>query len=379
MPLRSGRGALKTVSETDTEKTPASGINDTESVSLVTESRTTTKAPALWRQLVFLPRGIDLINPEWNLALDHFEEFDADAQQCPDWVSQRLESEAQSVFLRGGADFNTKIAAEYTEMERRRLCEEEFATFAKENLLRRPPFLPIENAPREWSAERMIQLNTAPSTASGSLWLPPPLLSGDKNEGKDFNLRPDCAYWQSLLAFSDPYRNLVNLEAFTADNRITCPYFTIEFKRTGLAVEQAVNQVIAAAALALYNRYQLKARRLAVSAKPWTAKHFKQVRHYAMTFTGYTAAIWLVRLKAPADMDFSAVSWTGCEATQIGRCVCSYSQAVGDLVDWVNTIHWWGITKHGRYCADDIKAGLLSRQGRTAKRCSELFDPDEPD
>jgi hypothetical protein len=112
---------------------------------------------------------------------------------------------------------------------------------------------------------------------------------------------------------------------------------------------------------------------LAVSGKLWTEKHFKQVRHYAITFTGYTATIWLVRLKAPVDMDFSTVSWTGCEAIQIGDCVYSYSQGLGDLVDWINAIHWWGITKHGRYCAGDIKEGLLSRKGQLAKRISELF------
>lgn len=80
---------------------------------------------------MFQTRGIDLVGLEWDFALEHFEKFDTDAQQCPEWVSQRLESEEQSVFLRGGADFN-KVAAEHMEIERRHLCEEEFATYAKE-------------------------------------------------------------------------------------------------------------------------------------------------------------------------------------------------------------------------------------------------------
>jgi hypothetical protein len=129
--------------------------------------------------------------------------------------------------------------------------------------------------------------------------------------------------------------------------------------------------------LALYNRFRLKERRLDVTKKLWTEKHFNHIRHYAITFSASTADIWLVRLKPPPNMDFSAVSWTGCEATAIGKCVCSSSLAVGDLVDWVNVIHWWGITKHGKYCADDIKGILLAGNNRTAKRCSELFDPDE--
>jgi len=384
-PARRGRGTLKeavenveNVEENDAQSTIVSEVVDMDTGIVSKDTKVSTKSPALWRQLVFLSRGIDLVSPKRDLALDHFEAFDPGAEHSSEWVLQRLESEEQSVLLRGGRDFNEKTAGEYAEMERRRLCEEEFATFAKEKFFRRPAYLPIENAKREWSAERMIQLNTVLSTADDSLWLPPPLLSGEKSEGKDFNLRPDCAYWQSLLAFSNAYRDLVNIEAYMVDNRITCPYLTIEFKKTDLKVEQAVNQVIAASALALYNRFRLKERRLNVTKKPWTEKYFNHIRHYAITFSASTADIWLVRLKHPPDMDFSAVSWTGCEAMRIGKCICSSSLAVGDLVDWVNVIHWWGITRHGRYCADDIKATLMAGKPRTAKRVSELFDPDEP-
>ena len=365
---RLARGASKNVVDTVSE------VADTDTGIVSKDIKVTTKLPALWRQLVFLPRGIDFVDQQRTLALGHFKAFDAQVQHSSEWVLQRLESEEESVLLRGGKDFNEETAAEYTEMERRRLCEEEFATFAIEKFFRRPAYLPIENARREWSAERMIQLRTVFSTTGDSLWLPPPLLSGEKSEGKYFNLRPDCAYWLSL---SNAYRDLVSIEAFTVYNRITCPYLTIEFKKTDLKVEQAVNQVIAASALALYNRFRLKERRLKVTMKPWTEKYFNHIRHYAITSSACTADIWLVRLKHPPDMDFSAVSWTGCEAMRIGQCVCTSSLAVGDLVDWVNVIHWWGITRHGRYCADDIKAILLSGSAGIAKRCSELFDLDE--
>jgi hypothetical protein len=366
---RLARGASKNVVDTVSEGADT-GIASK-------DTKATTKSPTRWRELVFRPRGIDLVDQQRRLALAHFQAFDAEAQHSSEWVSQRLESEKKSVFLRGGKDFNDETAAEYAGMERRHLCEEDFATFAKENFFRAPAYLPIENATRKWSAERMTQRNTVLSTTGDSLWLPPPLVSGEESEGKDFNLRPDCAYWLSLLAFSNNYRGLVNIAAYTVDNRITCPYLTIEFKKTDLKVEQAVNQVIAASALALYNRFRLKERRLNVTMKPWTEKHFNHIRHYAITFSASTADIWLVRLKHPPDMDFSAVSWTGCDAMRIGQCVCSSSLAVGDLVDWINVIHWWGIRKHGRYCADDIKA-TLSSDADIAKRCSELFEPDEP-
>ena len=377
-------------------KTASGSKNDTyDATTAITANTTTTKHTAItqdtivskltpverWRQNVLVPRGIEIVDDQgYDLALDHFSYFGTDEKQCREWIRRRLESEKDedTVFLRGGDGFNTKIARQYTEITARNLCEEEFGTFAKTKLFTTPDFLPIEPKEKTWKAQRMIQLYTQPNTKCASLWVPPPLLSGEEYFGKDFYLKPDCTYWLSLQSSSKYNRGLVSAVTFTIRNRDTTPYLTIEFKSEG-TVEQAINQATAASSLALFNRYRLKENRLRASKKNWNRKHFDQIRHYMMTFTGPIAVIWVVRLKlsAASDASYSKVDWNGCEAVRLLQCDCTTAIGVGDLVDWINAIHRWG-EMHGAYCRRDVKAVLLAKSTGVAKRVSDLLDPADP-
>jgi hypothetical protein len=335
-----------------------------------------------WRRNVLSPRGIELVTaPLFELALDHYQYFGTDDDQCRQWILERAESEKNegTVFLRGGDDFNTNIAEQYTEIAVRNLCEEEFATFAKTRLFTTPDFLPLKGKDIRWKAQRAIQLYTQPDASDDSLWVPPPLLSGEEYTGKDFSLKPDCAYRLSIRSFSVKHRNLVHMAIFTIDDRDTTAYLTIEFKKSQTSIEQATNQAVAASSLALFNRFRLKEGRLSASEKPWNRKHFDQIRHYMMTFTGPNAIIWLVRLKSSSasDQDYSKVAWNGCEAVKLWMCDCRTAEGVGDLVDHINAIHRWGL-KHGEYCKRDVKATLSAKGGAIAKRVSDLYVSGEP-
>jgi len=132
---------------------------------------TTGSRPAVvdpWRQTVLVPRGIEIVDePSDELALEHFCHFGADEDQCREWILRRVESEDDdTVFLRGGDDFNTDVARQYMEMTDRNLCEEEFAAFAKTMLLTTSEFLPAAPKKTAWKAQRMIQLYTQPDTTA---------------------------------------------------------------------------------------------------------------------------------------------------------------------------------------------------------------------
>jgi hypothetical protein len=74
-------------------------------------------------------------------------------------------------------------------------------------------------------------------------------------------------------------------------DRITCPYFTVEFKKDGNAVELAQNQVAVAAALAIYNRALLKVQRLKLTGeKVDTETHINTLHGLVYTF-------WCIKLK----------------------------------------------------------------------------------
>jgi hypothetical protein len=66
------------------------------------------------------------------------------------------------------------------------------------------------------------------------------------------------------------------------------------------------------------------------------------------------------------------VALNGCEAVKLWECDCRSAEDVGDLVDYINAIHRWGLI-HGAYCRRDVKAVLLAKGGGIAKRVSDLF------
>ena len=335
------------------------------------------RAWQMWRSNVLGVRGITVGLQQTRTVFDH---FGYDQPKFLHWMSTHsFEAGKGDVWLSGGPEFNSRIATEYKEMKAMDLCEEEYASVAKEELLLRRVRHPIEGTTKKWGVERMIQLSTTPNSDENSKWVAPPLINNPETQSYLFSLRPDCAYWLSLQAFSENHRDLVENAAFTVMNRITCPYFTIEFKKTDATFQQAWNQVVAASALALYNRYLLKKTRLETLKKPWTEDNSQTLRHYALTFTAATATVWIVTPKFSSKPGSdSAWDWAGCDASELWKSNCATPQGVEDLVDWINGIHRWGVESHGQSCKDDIKVVLSKCGPGVQTRLSALFAPDSP-
>ncbi|KAL9116464.1 MAG: hypothetical protein Q9187_007011, partial [Circinaria calcarea] len=195
------------------------------------------------------------------------------------------------------------------------------------------------------------------------LWQIPPVLEGRQGTDWSFDLRPDCSYWLSLRAFNPRYRggHLRNA-AYVVNNRITCPYFTVEFKRDGDGQSVAINQVAAAGSLALYNRYRLRNDALKASKRDCNSDHTGPLRHYALTFVGPLFDVWMLQV-APVGADGC---WTGCTMRRLYGADCTDEYGVRDLVDWVNEIHRWGLSRHGPSCEQDIKTVLRVGGVRTS-------------
>jgi hypothetical protein len=128
-------------------------------------------------------------------------------------------------------------------------------------------------------------------------------------------------------------------------NRITCPHFAIEFKKTDATFGQAWNEVVAASALALYNRYLLRKTRLEALNKPWTDDDSQMLQHCALIFTSATSTIWIVTPKISPKSGFdSAWDWAGCDASELWESNCATPHGVGILS---TGIHRWGLRVTG--------------------------------
>lgn len=335
----------------------------------LTKTRKPSPTDSTFRSNVLEPRGI-LINDD-QPSQDVFRHFKT--QPPPDDPIKHYKglerAEASSVWLDITDDDALKaIIEEYLFMKMYSLCEAEFATYGKETFLKADP-RPFNSTGRPWVTTRMVELVAKPSPRMR--WYAPPLLGKTAvlpNMLYEFDIRADCAYWMSLQCVNPEYLFQVADWTCVIYNRITCPYFTIEFKKDDSTEEAAENQVATAATLALYNRVQLKLRRMNRTKRPWNRMHLEQLKHYALTFTGPKFSVWLVSVKWTEEKERE---WAGCVMEMLCQGDCTLEASVRSLVNWLNEIHRWGLTVHGPSCERDIKA-CINENHRTSLTRDEL-------
>ena len=281
--------------------------------------------------------------------------------------------EKSTIWLDADPAFVENVNREYKFMDRYHLCEAEYASFAKENLLKREPREDIldntKNASQRFRrAERMLEFVRKPDR--GIEWETPPLCSSlDVQEYPTYNfdVRPDCSYWVSLHAISSRYAEQVESFLHVAQGRMICPYLTVEFKRDDNSFEKAMEQAATFGALALYNRYRL--RNLAVS-DGWTHEQDCQLRHYVLTITKSRYKLWCIR------PNLKDGKWNGCDMKKIFVASLESERGVKSFVDWLNEVHRWGLNNHIESCERDIKSIAekhnyrVSMQGSNKEECT---------
>ena len=267
-----------------------------------------------------------------------------------------------SIWIDASDTFVKRVAKRYTDMLSRNLCKAEFATFAKENLLKRDDFVDDKETDiREWRAERLVELVAKPEPKH--TWAAPPIIEGlesanlSSSSEYSFDVRPDCSYWLGLKAFNPEHQSEVHRLIPTIHREFISPYFTIEFKRDLDAEVVVKNQVAAASSLALYNRFRLREKRPSVMQKPWTKEDLiMDIKHYGLTMQRSHTEIWCIT-PTLSEVD----RWAGCEMKLIGSGYCNKSYNVRRFIDWINEIHYWGLTVHGPSCQNDAKY-ILSKK-----------------
>ncbi|EJT69189.1 hypothetical protein GGTG_13298 [Gaeumannomyces tritici R3-111a-1] len=205
------------------------------------------------------------------------------------------------------------------------LCEEEFATFAKDTFFRGERRSAAISEDRRWRAERMLQLVCPPR--ENAHWRVPPLV--DPGPAAAQRMAEDWS-WDG---FKPRYRFQIQNCTFVKD-WITCPYFTIEFKRPGPSDDVAVAQVVAAGSIALYNRHRLREEALSVSKAGWKPEDTIALRHYALTFVGPKFVFWILQpLVGPSG------AWKCCKTTRLCGADCTDEFGVREMLTWTNEIH----------------------------------------
>ncbi|KAJ8130483.1 hypothetical protein O1611_g3144 [Lasiodiplodia mahajangana] len=216
---------------------------------------------------------------------------------------------AHGVWLEPTVDRVNYIRREFKAMQVYSSNQAEYSASALRDIFLdapRYPWFPEEQGEKGWLPVRLLQLAHKPP--QGGWHIPPLIFPSQKRY--EWDIRPDCAYYVSLQAFESNFRPSVSQHVFVVQHRAFCPYLTIEFKKDEFSLDTARYQVAVASAIALYNRYCLKARTLQATQNEWTEKDKDQMRHYGITFTAANWNLWCTVPKTFPD-------WTGCTMSTI--------------------------------------------------------------
>ncbi|KAF4306616.1 hypothetical protein GTA08_BOTSDO04854 [Botryosphaeria dothidea] len=273
--------------------------------------------------------------------------------------------------------FQDEVVCNYKALHFQQPVEAEWVDDALRLLLKREPRTIDDTLPRCWVPVRLHEQSFSPTTSeAGGWWDAPPILAAeaecDRVPKFGFSNTPDCSYWIWTGGFSRSLRD--ELETYTTvrlRGQALCPYLSVELKRSDepSAVRKAQHQIALAATIALYNRFQLHRRRLLYRRPSAAAVDDDILRHYGLTLTGLTWAIWCI---TPSCTNSDPCCWNGCNVRQIGKGVLNRPGSVEKLASWLNEIHRWGNTVHSVACMNDIKA--VVRADRLAQRTSLLTD-----
>jgi hypothetical protein len=308
-----------------------------------------------FREYILEPRGITIdadtlafIDPD---PYNHF----ASGRTAETKYNELEGFEGLNIWLEADSEFLRETAAEYNCMTVDNMCEAEFASFGRERLLkgeRRNIQIPED---RKYRPERMLELVAKPN--ANYKWAEPPILFPDSpTRPYSFYIVPDCAYWLSLQAFNKNWRSQIREYTLVMYRRVTCPYFTIEFKRDDSTDTTAENQVAVAGAMALYNRYLLRSKHLQVATDQTRVSDISCLKHYGATFEASDLSLWSIKPIFAQDG-----TWNGCTMSRIFRGYCDREEGLQSCVQWLNEIHAWGLTKYGPACQRDLKGCLGAR------------------
>ena len=180
---------------------------DTEDQTSTTASRAIGPQHSRFRAFVLDPWGITL-HDQKPKAKPPETHFDTKLQPKEGYAADPLLSRT-SIWVEVDASRAEIISKHYSFMEKMRLSEDQFATYAKQNFFKCEEWelnLPHD---RLWRGERIDTFVNPADPAER--WCAPPLLLTQQSGGDGYrwDVRPDCAYWLSNRGFNEEYAEAI--------------------------------------------------------------------------------------------------------------------------------------------------------------------------
>ncbi|KAL1630726.1 hypothetical protein SLS54_000597 [Diplodia seriata] len=324
-------------------------------------NKSTTKSASIddvdFEHTVLRPRGVIILQKHTELlyenAFAHFGTEKAPTSHKAAHYLGKHDPEIE-VFLDGGSAFEKRIGIEYKTADSWRLVERRFSNLAIKYFLVQQ-LMDMDHDKNEiFLPERWDEESIQPDPATD--WNAFPILAED-NDTKPFgfSLFPGAMYWLSLQAFKTQWTSVAINYVHVHQGRAFAPYMSAEYKRDFREPgghRKGVNQMACSAILSQYSRYKLRYRVMkARSDITWTEEDSLAIRHYGLTICGAKFEVWLAEAQVSKTGE-----WLGSKVRRVDQGELKVEECVGNLVDWVNEIHHWGLGKYCEWVREDVEA-----------------------
>lgn len=373
--------------------------NDTErrSVSLRTNSRR-------FRQCVLDPRAIHYSDKAINTAFAHFKTLSPARNMSAYEHYTALAPRLRNVDLWLATDDATinEIQEDYTELQLAPQARPEWLIKAIEHFFTRDRLrVPAHVAASAHLPKRLFQTSYAPQPSAH--WLAPPCAATTAALPPDhrynFSITPDLSYWINNTAPGARTMAAYIQHRATTHVRATCfcPYLSV-LVRTALGRAASRNELAAAGALALFNRWRLHADALRLASSSTQDQQsaagdddddVSVVRHYGILMAGvaFEVCVFVADTSeddgnnddnegnnGPSAAPPPPLRWAGCRITTLASGNLTEGPGVELLLHWINEIHAWGGAVHARACKREIGAlvGLKEDGGGSGAAGEEL-------
>ena len=202
-----------------------------------------------------------------------------------------------------------------------------------------------------------VKLNICATKIKANKWQAPPGLKSQCIE----SFPPFACVFGLPKQACDGYTRLylVNF-TYVLGGKMMFPYLTVDFRKDQEEMQNTIQRAACNGAQSLFNRHCLYMRtrgRLEEAAK---ARDNALHSHFMIVFDNAKFEGW----KITADHD-DGWKGKGCTMKQIFCSELLEAQDVKFLYEWIQEIHYWGATRYGPACIEDIRTCLMASSRKT--------------
>ena len=202
-----------------------------------------------------------------------------------------------------------------------------------------------------------VKVNISATKIEADEWQAPP---GLKSQCIESFPRFACAFGLSKQACDEDIRQYLDHFTYILGSKMIFPYLTVDFRKNQEQMQNTIQRAACYGAQSLFNRHRLYMRTQERLEKAAKARDNALHSHFMIVFDKAKFEGWEIT----AEYD-DGCKGKGYTMKRIFHSQLREAQSVRFLCEWIEEIHYWGATRYGPACIEDIRTCLTASPRKT--------------